>query len=311
MVMLTSCKDEESFDYPGYSKNRIYIKNTIGILAFKAQKTPVSVLSDMTIKIPAFCTSPAISSLEANLAIDTSYVSKYNQINKTKYLSIPAEAFDLINSKLTIPAKSFVSKDSVEIKVKTAAFQNVNPGVYLIPLAITNTNNNDFAAVSSNRNILYFTLTVTEDLDNIWNITPSEKGILLATDRSAWTVTATNSSFNGPINQLFDNNLNNRLSYSINQLDHTTGFVVDMKQVYPNLNGIAMHFYYSYYSMTNVDVYTSVDNAQWIMQGNSVNQSEVWNLIFYKSISARYIKLIVREKPLYGIYFKEFNVFTK
>lgn len=309
-IVLTSCKDDETFDYPGYLQNRIYLRKSFVTTAFSVEKTPVGLTSDLKIKLPVFATSPASPALEVNMAIDTTYVSKYNQENETNYGRIPAEAFDLINGKLTIPEKSYISKDSVEIKINATAFKNINAGTYIVPLVVAGTNHVN-AVASSNQNVIYFKLTITEDQDNLWNSAPSDKGTLLADDRTSWTVSTTNSTFEGSTSKLFDNNLSNSLSYSITQLDPTTGFVVDMKKVYSNLNGIVMNFLYSYYCLKNVDVYTSEDNNQWTMQGNSVNSSGQWNLIFYHTVSARYIKLIVREKSSNGIFFKEFNVYTK
>lgn len=309
-LMLTSCKNDESFDYPGHSENRIFLKASSGKTAFTAQKTPGGTFTDLKVKIPIFCTSPAYSSIEASMAIDTTYVIKYNAVNKTNYNRLPAEAFNLINSKLTIPAKSYVSQDSLALEIKPDGLENVESGNYLVPIVISSTSDSQ-VSISQNRNVLYFTLTITEDLDNIWNTPPSDKGTPITGDRTSWTVTTTNSSFGGDTSMLFDNNLNNTLSYSITQLDNTTGFVVDMKQIYTNLSGITMNFMQTYYSIKNADVYTSEDNSQWTMQGNALNTNTIWDLIFYKNVSARYIKLIVRERPTYGIYFREFNVYTK
>ena len=201
-----------------------------------------------------------------------------------------------------------VSDNILEISVNDDEVAKLS-GEYLLPVRIKEVAGN--AVVSANRNVSYVLVNVYADLDNIWDTPLSESAIgdLLTVDRTGWQVTATNSSFSNIANMLDGDTYTNE-QYNIQLLDDNTGFIVDMLQEYSNITGVRQHYYSGGYSVTNSDIYTSLDNENWTYQGHFNNSVEVANICFYVPVKARYIKTIVRAHSRY-VYIRELNIYTK
>ena len=264
-LIFTSC-DDDVYDFQGDSENRVYIKpldNTVN--GFNRSKlsvivTPLSV-SKETLRLPASSTVPVKGDVNVSFTVDESLVAGYNLQHGTNYQAIPAKAVELKNSELTIASGKMVSDNILEISVNDDEVANLS-GEYLLPVRIKEVAGN--AVVSANRNVSYVLVNVYADLDNIWDTPLSESAIgdLLTVDRTGWQVTATNSSFSNIANMLDGDTYTNE-QYNIQLLDDNTGFIVDMLQEYSNITGVRQHYYSGGYSVTNSDIYTSLDTVSY------------------------------------------------
>lgn len=261
-MIFISCDKEDSFDFPGDSQNRVYLKsisNTVNGLdkvSFLINKTPAGVMSNVKMKFPLFSTLKANALIEVGLSMDNSMVDKYNAMYGTSFDALPDGVLTFIDQTVTILPNAVVSKDSVEIVVNPEKVKSLPKGNYLVSIAITDVKG-EGASISSNRNMTYITLEVEEDTDNIWDTTPdaSFKGALLTESRLDWTIAFTNISMYDDVKKVFDGNDYTYSYCRIDSYDDTTGFVVDMQKEYSNLSGIQKNFYDVSYSIKESDVY--------------------------------------------------------
>lgn len=309
--MCLSCADDESYDFLGDSVNRVYLRsldNTVNGFdkaSLNIVKTPVDIIYNV-LKFPIYSTLSVNEDISVLFSIDNSLVENYNVKNNVSYKEFPLKMINLQNSELKIPSNSTVSEGLVEVEIQTDAVATLERGTYLMPITIANVAGN--AKISSNRNTIYIIVSVSEDVDNIWDTPPSSKGKLLDIDRTNWTVSASNSIFFGDTKNLFDGNTNSFIQYSISSYDDNTGFIIDLKQEYSNISGV-YQYYYGNYAVKESDIYTSLDGENWTHQGfyKSLGSSDI---CFYSPVSARYIKTVVR--ATYGyVYIRELNIYVK
>lgn len=313
-----SCSDDESYDFPGDSQNRVYLKsvsNTVNGLdkvSFLINKTPAGVMSNVKMKFPLFATLKANALIEVGLSMDNSMVDKYNAMYGTSFDALPDGVLTFVDQTVTILPDAAISKDSVEIVVNPEEVKSLPIGNYLISMAISDVKG-EGVSISSNRNMTYIMIEVEEDTDNIWNTTPdaSLKGALLTESRLDWTIAFTNISIFDDVKKVFDGDDNTYSYCRVDSYDDNTGFVVDMQKVYSNLSGVQKNFYNTSYSIKESDVYTSKDGIEWTFHGKFKNQnSQYSDILFYVPVEARYLKFIVKSASSY-LYIRELNIFTK
>lgn len=319
LLGVTSCNQKEDYDFDGgteavfvSSPTATNVNSKPNTFVGEMNKTPIGVFGAVSAKFPVRSTVPVKNNIQVTFGVDNNLIKQFNEKNGTNYAALNADLVVFINSTLTIEKGQYLSKDSVLVSVPldNEKIAKLEVKDYIIPVVIKSVNGD--LTISQNMNVVYLLMKMKEDADNIYDETPVEKGRLLSSDeRKSWTVTATNSSFNGNTSVLFDGNINNYIYYPIPSLTENTSFIVDMKKVFSSLSGINIYFYSSSYNFRKADVYSSQDNTNWTFQGNVTNLSGTWNLIFYKNISAQYLKLVPKDVSSSGVYMKEFNVFTK
>lgn len=317
--VVTSCNQKEDYDFDGgteavfvSSPTATNVNSKPNTFVGVINKTPIAVFGEVSAKFPVRSTIPAKNTIEVTLGIDNDLVKQFNEKNGTNYAALSADLVAFKNNPLTIEKGQYLSKDSVSVSIPldNEKIAQLEVKDYIIPIAIKKVNGG--LGISQNMNVVYLLLKMKEDADNIYDIVPTDKGTLLSSaERNAWTVVTNNSSFNVNTSVLFDGNLNNNISYTISSLTTSTSFIVDMKRIYPSLSGINIYFYSSRYNLKKADVYSSQDNSTWTLEGNVTNSNGTWDLIFYKNVSARYLKFVPIEVSSSGVYMKEFNVYTK
>lgn len=313
--MCLSCTEDESYDFPGDSKNRVYIKSLNNIVnesnraSLDITRTPTNVISGV-LKYSVFSTIKANGEIGVLFSIDNSLVDSYNMRNKTSYKEISQKVINLQNSELKIPSNSTISEDMLEIGIHADAATDLEAGEYLLPITIGYVTGN--AEVSSNRNTIYILLNVYEDLDNIWDTNTTSKDHLLDVSRADWTVNTMNSSFLGDTKKMFDGDIYSYTQYSISSYDNNTGFIVDLKQEYSNISGVHQYYYDAGYAVKNSDIYTSLDGEDWTYQGHYKSfGGSISDICFYSPVKARYIKTIVVRTASEYVYIKELNIYVK
>jgi len=89
---------------------------------------------------------------------------------------------------------------------------------------------------------------------------------------------------------------------------------VNLGSVYPIISGIRIHSYSTSYCLTKVDIYSSADGVNWVLQGGNVllsTASSYQYIKFYAPISAKYLKMsITGWRSTTYIRIAEFDVYT-
>ena len=318
-LAVTSCNQKEDYDFDGgteavfvSSPTATNVNSKPNTFTSEINKTPIGVFGEVSAKFPVRSTIPAKNIIQVTFGVDNDLIKQFNEKNGTNYAALSADLVVFKNNTLTIEKGQYLSKDSVSVSIPldNEKIAQLEVKDYIIPVAIKTVNGG--LGISQNMNVVYLLLRMKEDTDNIYDAVPTNKGTLLSSgERGTWTITTANSSFNGNTSVLFDGNTSNYIYYSTSSLTSNTSFIVDMQRVYSSLSGINIYFYSSRYNFRKADVYSSQDNTNWTLEGNVTNLNGTWDLIFYRNISARYLKLVPREVSSSGVYIKEFNVYTK
>lgn len=313
LSLLTSC-DEEVYDFNGNS-GIAYIKTAISTTVksvpnsfeFALLKTPAGAFGNVHAKFPVNCTSPVSEEAVVELAVDNSLIAKYNKEKNTSYAEISADMVELKNMKLTIPSGQYVSKDSIEISLKADASSSLETKEYLIPIRINSISNG--MQVSQSKGVVYIVVKVTEDTDNLWNIPSTDKGVLASEGKADWKISGVNLAISGNAVDLFDNDDYSYVSFKVSRYDETTGLVLDFAKQYENIKRFTIISYGDYYAIKDFDVLISDDGVTWASQGNVKNTSSTAEISFYRPVTARYVKFLVRRVASTTTYLTGINMY--
>lgn len=309
-VLLTSCGDEESYDFPGTNINKVYLQsfsNTVngydkytGIIVHTPKKT----ITDIDFKLPVRSTIKTANKVSVTLAVDNSLVDAYNFKHNTKFQKIPDGLVSLENATVVIPPNSQLSSDSVRVFINNDKAASLVKGSYLIPVKISSLEGDD-SQISENRNTIYVEVQMSEDVDNIWDGMNASGTIIK--DRSKWTVTVAPepaSQFGDPIS-IFDGIDNSYNNYWYIKYKEQTSFVVDMKTIQQNIIGLYINRFVS-----KSKIFSSNDGNSW----EEIGTTSYGSIALYAPINARYIKWeIPASTSSFGstLYFFEFEVRIK
>lgn len=156
---ITSCNNDDIYDFPGDSMNRVYIKPYTGE-NFSFAHTPIQSVSSLDLKFPVYVTQNHAENISATLGLDNSLINAYNMEHNTEYVALPENALTIENKTVTIPAGEYYSSDSIHITID----ENMLPELkdrkgYLIPLKLINIEGGN-VAYSSNMNSIYLIVDV-------------------------------------------------------------------------------------------------------------------------------------------------------
>lgn len=315
----TSCSDDESYDFPGDSMNRVYLKPYTGG-NFVIVHTPVVSASSLELDIPVYVTQNHSEDIVATLGIDNSLVDTYNAINGTTYEALPEQALVIENQTVTIPAGSYNSSENVHISLNEEIVSQLrSENGYLIPLTLVGTNG---GAVSTNMNSSYFVVEVEEKTGMI-NDEASDSDVqgTLASDRSGWNVYVEETegvTLSGEAASVFDGDTSTEWSATSEQPFH---IVIDMQKT-QNVTAInATYMYYGYYEYFAFAQGTKMEYSQ-----NGTDWQELGtlpyiygkNVVLYAPVPMRYIRAEIPMafsydywREIASIKFGEFNVYVK
>lgn len=315
VLICFSCKNDEDYDFSGDDQNRIYFKtvdNTVNgydKLSIEILQTKGGVFSG-ELQLPVYATKLADGDLYVSVEVNQEAVNDYNLDNGTEYSLFPVSALSIVNNNLKIPANTMQSEDSFGITVDDEKLRDVEAGTYLLPLTLSEVSGN--AILSSNRNTIYLFVKLSVDGDNIWNVTPEDKGEFFVSDRTEWKAEAFNSTFSGDPTPMFDGDGYSTIRYTLQFNEgKESGFIIDMQDQIGNIAGIYEKFYWSNYAIPKSDIYTSLDNKTWTYQGEYSDSDETSEILFYNLVKARYIKVVVKDSTRYSFPIIEFNIYLK
>ena len=303
--VLTSCNDDDNYDFVGNPNNLVYVniareypasmpKNTF---AYTIYSTPIgsiiaSVPTDMTYTVKSTKNAPA--DIKVNLAVDpTMAVEGYKSFPEGHGLVVTLE-----ESFVTIPKGTNTSNAiAVNIDDTNANWELFSEGTYLLPIRIASV---EGAIGSQEVPAAYVGIDVVTKpgmLDPDASLY-SAKGTQI-TDKSGWTatysVTATGVSGDCTRN-LFDGRTNNYAYLVFNHQDSYNEEVVttiDLGKVY-NLSAVQFCYYGWYYYIKQGKIETSTDGTNFIDQG-TISDIPQWSTTpcfnFFAPFAVRYVRL--------------------
>lgn len=303
MLGGTSCNDDETYDFPGDSMNRVYIKSYTGG-DFTFIHTPIQSFSSLDLKFPVYVTGNHSGTIQATVGLDNSLVDAYNMTNNSDFDVLPENALRIENQEMTIPAGEYQSSDSIHIVVNEDILPQLRSEKgYLIPLKLENVKGEN-AAVSTNMNCTYIPVSVSiksgmiddEAVDN------DVQGTLVK-DRTGWSAYIEESdgvTISGNVSDMFDESTSTEWKLSSEQPYHV---VVDLQKSY-NVTALrALYLYYGwweYNSFTNgTKVEYSQDGTDWQDLG-TISSTSTKNVILYAPVAMRYLRM---EIPVVDSYY--------
>lgn len=314
---LAACSDEETYDFPGDSYNRVYMPDKSG--TYKIVQTPISSISNLKFETSLKCTQKASDAIKATVEIDNSMIAAYNEQHKTNYEEMPASALTIENATMTIPAGDMASMDTLRLTMsqdESLVSTLRSPNGYLIPLRLTTTTGGA-SQPSTNVFSTYLVVTVTEDNVNHEAVESDITGALVA-NQTGWSATTngTASTSYQPLSTMFDGDMS---SYCYITATEDLKLDINMGKPY---TFDAITLYYGYSSSwgnyeygclaSGMTIFTSNDGTTWQSAGQITGGTSKF-CVFYAPLTAQYVRLV---KPkgtssrvtLYG---GIFNVYAK
>ncbi len=347
LICLSSCKEDVGYDIYGMEGNRIFInegvaggvRNALGTL--NVMRTPVSVdVAEKQIAFPVRCSSVADEDIRVTLQMgDKSLIDAYNQEKGTDYRFIgndlnvllgvleskDAKGSGVINtsiSTLTIPAGSYMSKDSIALSIPKEEYAKLDDGIYLLPIQISDISGNAFLSEKRPLTISYVIINVTTNTNMVEQVESVNKiaGTKI-TDRTSWKVSVeTTATMEDTTRDLLDGSTGT-MHYS-KDLGARIKWILDLGCL-ENVSGIVLSAYRNswvagaYTRPEAITLFYSVDGVSYQKMAEfSIYKYETANDQYYAAytpFSARYIAIDVQSWDQNGWYagFSEFNVYVE
>lgn len=294
--MFSGCSDEETYDFPGDTYNRVYLKDNAA--AYKLVITPVSTVSNLDVNIPIHCTKKANGIISATVELDNTLIETYNAKHDTHYVALPDGALKLTNAVMTIPAGSMASSDTLRVQMtdNQEMWSKLDASnEYLIPLRLTKVIGAD-AQASTNVYYSYLTLSVTEDNVNHDASEEQIKGSLVK-DQSSWTAMSNGTASN--LQNLFDGDMTQTGRTSIRgselYLDINMGrpYTFDAITLYSGWSYPGWGEYINGQFSGGMRISISMDGKTWTGSGEIAADSYGDKVcVFYAPLTAQYIRII-------------------
>lgn len=303
-MALTSCSDDETYDFDGVEGTRVYMDKTMQpISTSSVLKTPVGVVGGMEVEVNVKTTSLVQGGVSAQIAYDDSFVDTYNAANNTDYKKLPAGAITLEKTTLTVAADT-MSSESCKVSFNQEKASELKDGEsYLVPIVLSDVNGQDVRLARDDKfRVRYFALKYMET-ESLMRINPTSEdlanaGSPLSDDvMKSFTVVSSENMVEGGYSSLFAGGWYGG-NWDFIGKEGATNFVLDMgeeKQVGA--------FYMRSYVMASFSVAISTDNSNWINLGSTAEANSVrgddWNdwYVLYAPMPARYLRYTIELDP--------------
>lgn len=309
IAVFVSCTKTESFDVKGDPTIKFFTnnespgnapKNSLNYSVVNIPDVAGSGLANLssnipsTIKFPVFATAGVSQSVEIGAEVDNAFLMEYNESHNTNYAAFPTGFLNTIGLVAHIAQGATMSFDSISIAVDVTKLNLLTGKAYMVPIKLS-TVSNAAGALTSNKETLVTYIVVNVEQRRIkYLATAAEAQGTLITPRTSWT-----TLFNSPptsvggTGSILDASTTtySRWSASPVQVD------INIQSV-RNVTGIRLYTTTSATLIpTQIDVYLSEDGINWDMIGSplraNLTYASSYNyILFYKAISAKYIRLV-------------------
>lgn len=318
---ITSCSDDEEYDFPGTTTNFVYQKD--GSSSFKIIQTPISTISTVDVQIPVQCTKKAQSDIKVTFGIDNSLIEAYNTEHGTNYVALPENVLVIENETVTIPSGEMKAETTVNIKTtddESVLNQLSSENDYLVPIVRKSVTGSNAVPSEQVNPVTYIVMTVVHDNVHHGAGKDDIKGTMVA-DQSGWSATVNEgTSVSGNILNIFDGNMTTTATMQ-NRSQDGIDLTVDMGKSY-TFDALTIYYGYSYswggqtqeyvYGQltSDLEITTSIDGQKWTKVGLMENGDSNEVMVFYAPITARYIKVHKPYSYYARFYCGVFNVYA-
>ncbi|OOG19750.1 hypothetical protein BWD42_07565 [Sphingobacterium sp. CZ-UAM] len=162
LFFLTACKKEKTneleeltvYNSPGSVAYNIQLGRSITVFRNTILSEPKAVA------FPVMLTRSYSRDIQVTASIDTTWIKEYDKMLNLSMPSpaLPAEAFKLINDKVTIKAGETSSTDSLTVKFVKSIGLKPGDNTYVVPVVLQTADNN--IPVSARRQVMYVTVPI-------------------------------------------------------------------------------------------------------------------------------------------------------
>ena len=296
VLLIGSCKKDELS-----SKDMlVFIRGEYGTLdnsiVVPLIHTPVEVLGNTMVSVTASATRAVIADVDVVMNADTARAAAFNQLNKTKFTTLPAANYRIVNSSNHKISTGSVISDSMQIEILKPETLNDTNG-YILPVSVTAVSGKDKGVqVSSNQATVY--IKITYAFNNIINTQVPLTGTLAS--RTGWSVTVSNTTA-GALGPAMIDGSNTTAWRSSNSSSAVKWAVVNMGST-QTINGfqVVPNYVTSTENATQMTVSTSTDNITWKVQGiwkgtgpatgSTAAAPDIKGINFIAPVSAQYFR---------------------
>ena len=208
-ALLTSCSDDESYDFEGNPNNLAYFPvNATTPAANTITVTPAGSIG-VAGKMEVNFQRPVQTNTMVAVVANEEAAEKYNLDHQTEYPILPTEAIDYAYAKTTVEAGESTSKNPIQVRIASDKLSLLTEPQYLAAFTISDVLGD--GASSTNRNTFYTLVSV--------NANAQDKLHLVANDVKSCSVVNTpigrmgGISFEQPFT--FDGPLNNAATITL------------------------------------------------------------------------------------------------
>ena len=303
-MALTSCSDDETYDFDGVEGTRVYMDKTMQpISTSSVLKTPVGIVGGMEVEVNIKTTSLVQGGVSAQIAYDDSFVDSYNAANNTNYKKLPAGAITLEKTTLTV-ASDTLSSENCKVSFNQEKASELTDGeTYLVPIALANVNGRDVRLARDDKfRVRYFALKYMET-ESLMRINPTSEdlanaGSPLSNDvKKAFTVVSSQNMVEGGYSSIFAGGWYGG-NWDFIEKEAATSFVLDMGE-----EREVGAFNITSNVMSSFSIAISTDNSNWINLGSTAEANSVrdddWNswYVLYAPMAARYLRYTIELDP--------------
>lgn len=248
-----------------------------------------------TIKFPVFATKGVNQDVEIGAELDNSLIEKYNTEHNTNYAAFPAGLINAAGLKAHISNSTTISSDSIAITTDPTKLNTLTGRYYMAPIKLTTVSGLEVGEITSNDTRVAYIVLDVEYRRIKYLATAAEALGTLITPRTSWTLlfnpVATSIGGTGSV---VDGSTTSYSRWSGSPV------LVDVNlQATKNVTGIRLYTTNSATNIpTQVDVLLSNDGINYELIGSplraNLTYASSYNyILFYKSISAKYLRLNV------------------
>jgi hypothetical protein len=308
VALLFSCKKSESYDIKGDPLVKFFTNNEAlgnapqNSISYAVVNIPdvagsgwvnLSTTAPSSIKFPVFATKPVSQDVTIGAALDNSLIDAYNAANNTSYVAFPPGMLNTDGLVAHLLKGESISTDSIAIAANLTGLNTMTSKAYMAPIKLT-TVSNTAGEITANTATQITYIVFNVELRRIKYLAPAADALgSLITPRTSWTIAftpaaATTSGGGSVLDGLTSSY--SRWTASPVQVDLNL-------QTERNVTGLRLYTTNSSTNIpTQIEVSLSNDGINYDVIGaplraNLIYASSYNYILFYKSISAKYVRL--------------------
>jgi len=304
-VMFLSCDKKQSYDIKGDPEVKFFTNNEstgnlpVNSLGYNVVNYPdpasnglltLSTTIPAAIKIPVFANKPVTDEVTVNAELDNTLIAKYNAAHNTSYVALPDGVLNTSSLSARFLKGTTTATDSITIPANTAVLNTLTATAYMAPIKLT-TVSKPVGSITNTTTTQVAYIVLNKELRRIKYLAVAADAIgSLITPRTAWSVTLTPTP--STVGSIVDGS-----TATFSRWPASPGQVDVNLQTARNITGIRLYTTTSSTNIpTQVEVSLSNDGINYDLIGSPLRANLTFAssynyILFYKAISAKYIRL--------------------